>query len=144
MEQFLTLFFPFLKFSEVPGPPFQNPAYATGSKESHCLTRCVALRIKNLSASSRYFSKLKDLSLDELAMRAECLKKDSPDKLNLPKLMEEDQLDDLELDGPIIYIEDLGWNRLGLHPREMMNVIEGREVWRLNLELLKPSRKSGQ
>ena len=47
----------------------------------------------------------------------------------------------------INYIEDLGWNRLGLHPSEMMDVMEGREVWRLNLELLPPkefSRKSGQ
>ena len=44
------------------------------------------------------------------------------------------------------YIEDLGWNRFGLHPSEMMEVMEGREVWRLNLELLppQPSRKSGQ
>ena len=44
------------------------------------------------------------------------------------------------------YIEDLGWNRLGLRPSEMMDVMEDREVWRLNLELLppQPSRKSGQ
>ena len=44
------------------------------------------------------------------------------------------------------YIADFGWNRLGLHPSEMMEVIEDREVWRLNLELLppQPSRKSGQ
>ena len=44
------------------------------------------------------------------------------------------------------YIEDLGWNRLGLHPSEMMEVMEDREVWRLNLELLppQPSLKSGQ
>ena len=44
------------------------------------------------------------------------------------------------------YIEDLGWNRLGLHPNEMMEVMEDREVWWLNLELLppQPSRKSGQ
>ena len=33
----------------------------------------------------------------------------------------------------IDYIEDLGWNRLGLHPSEMMDVIEDRELWRLNL-----------
>ena len=26
------------------------------------------------------------------------------------------------------YIEDLGWNRLGLHPSEMMEVIKDREV----------------
>ena len=44
------------------------------------------------------------------------------------------------------YIEDLGWNRLGLRSSEMMEVMEDREVWRLNLELLppQPSRKSGQ
>ena len=44
------------------------------------------------------------------------------------------------------YIEDLGWSRLGLRPSEMMEVMEDREVWRLNLELLppQPSRKSGQ
>ena len=54
-----------------------------------------------------------------------------------------DQFDDLEL--CTNYIEDLEWNRLGLHPSEMMNVMEGREVRRLNLELLspQPSRKSG-
>ena len=44
------------------------------------------------------------------------------------------------------YIEDLGWNRLGLRPSQMMEVMEDREVWQLNLELLppQPSRKSGQ
>ena len=44
------------------------------------------------------------------------------------------------------YIKDLRWNRLGLHPSEMMDVMEDREVWQLNLELLpsQPSRKSGQ
>ena len=46
------------------------------------------------------------------------------------------------------YVEDLGvgWNGLGLHPSEMMEVMEDREVWWLNLELLppQPSRKSGQ
>ena len=44
------------------------------------------------------------------------------------------------------YIEDLGWNRLGLRPSEMIEVMEDREVRRPNLELLppQPSRKSGQ
>ena len=44
------------------------------------------------------------------------------------------------------YIEDLGWNRLGLRPSEMMEVMEDHEVWRLNLELLppQPSWKSRQ
>ena len=42
--------------------------------------------------------------------------------------------------------KDLGWNRWGLHPSEMMNVMEYREIRRLDLELLRPqpSRKSGQ
>ena len=41
------------------------------------------------------------------------------------------------------YIEDLGWNRVGLHLSEMQSVLVDREVWRLNLELLPPqlSRK---
>ena len=41
------------------------------------------------------------------------------------------------------YIEYLEWNRLELHPSEMMDVMEDRVVWRLNLELLppQPSRK---
>ena len=44
------------------------------------------------------------------------------------------------------YTEDLGWNRLGPHPSEMMNVMEDREVWQLSLEQLspQPSRKNGQ
>ena len=61
----------------------------------------------------------------------------------MPKQMGEDQSDDLELDGPItLRILD----RLGLRPSEMMEVMEDREVRRLNLELLppQPSRKSGQ
>ena len=41
------------------------------------------------------------------------------------------------------YTEDLGWNRLGLRPSEMMEVMEDREVWRLNLELL-PSNPHGK
>ena len=46
----------------------------------------------------------------------------------------------------IDYIEDLGWSRWGLHPSEMVEVMEDREVWRLNLELLplQPPRKIGQ
>ena len=44
------------------------------------------------------------------------------------------------------YNEDPGWNRLGLRPSEMMEMIEDPEVWRFNLELLppQPSRKNGQ
>ena len=33
-------------------------------------------------------------------------------------------------------VEDLGWNRLGLHPSEMMDVMEDGEVCQLDLELL--------
>ena len=47
------------------------------------------------------------------------------------------------------WFEDLGWNRLGFHPSEIMNVMEDREMsqmWRLNSKLLppQPSRRSGQ
>jgi len=36
------------------------------------------------------------------------------------------------------YIEDLGWNHLGLQPSEMLEVVVDHDVWRLNLELLPP------
>jgi len=36
-------------------------------------------------------------------------------------------------------IEDLGWNRLGLQPSEIIEVVANRDVWRLNLELLPPA-----
>ena len=36
------------------------------------------------------------------------------------------------------YIEDLGWYRLGLDPSDITKVVQDREVWRLNLELLPP------
>ena len=53
--------------------------------------------------------------------------------------MGEAQMDDLELDGPITL------RILVFNPSEMMNVMEDREVWRLNLELLprKPHGKAG-
>ena len=35
------------------------------------------------------------------------------------------------------YSKDLGWNRLGLIPSEMMDVMKDLEVWLLNLKLLK-------
>ena len=41
---------------------------------------------------------MKNLILDGLAMQAKYLRKDSPNKLYLPKQMEEHQLEDLELD----------------------------------------------
>ena len=37
------------------------------------------------------------------------------------------------------YIEDLGWNRFGLHPSKMQLVLMDREVWRPNLELVPPA-----
>ena len=44
------------------------------------------------------------------------------------------------------YIEDFKWNRLGLHPSKMTEVMEDHKVWQPNLELLplQPSQKSGQ
>ena len=36
------------------------------------------------------------------------------------------------------YNEDLGWNCLGLHPSEMIDVMEDCEVWRFNFELQPP------
>ena len=53
-------------------------------------------------------------------------------KLYLQKQIEkkQKQLDDLKLlQMNQYYVEDLGWNCLGLHPSEMMGEIENREVW---------------
>ena len=62
----------------------------------------------------------------------------------MPKQMGEDQSDDLELDGPITLriLDGIAWD----FANEMMEVMEDREVWQLNLELQppQPSRKSGQ
>ena len=46
----------------------------------------------------------------------------------------------------IVYIENLGWNRLGLYLSELMEVVEDRKVWQVNLELVPPqsSLKSWQ
>ena len=60
--------------------------------------------------------------------------------------MGEDQLDDLEVNGQITLriLDGTAWNfTLG---SETMDVMEDREVWWLNLELLprQPSRKNGQ
>ena len=43
------------------------------------------------------------------------------------------------------YIENLGWNRLGLHSSEIMYVMEDRELWWLSLKLLprNPHAKAG-
>ena len=49
--------------------------------------------------------------------------------------MVEGQLDDLVLDEPIT-LRILNWNRMRIHPSEMMDIMEDHEVWRLNLELL--------
>ena len=116
------------------------------SKELHCLTRCVALRFKNLLTSSHYFFELKDLSLDawfghvsrmpqeRLPKQALLAKANGRKPVGRPRTRWTD------------YNEDLGWNRLGLHLSEMMEVMEDHEVWRLNLKLLppQPSRKSRQ
>ena len=84
------------------------------SKDSRftLLKRCVALRFKNLFTSNRYFSELQYLSLDGLAMLAECLRKDSPNKFYLPKQMGEVLLDDLELDRPITFriLDGIAWD----------------------------------
>ena len=51
--------------------------------------------------------------------------------------MGEDQLDDLELDGPIT-LRILDGIAKDLNPSEMIDVMEDREVWRFNFKLLPP------
>ena len=107
-------------------------------------TRYVALRFENILTSSRCFYELKHLSLDGLAMLAEYLsrlpkqallaKPNGRRPVGRPRTKRTKN------------IEDLGWNRLGLHPNEMMEVMKDREVWPLILKLLplQPLKKSGQ
>ena len=61
------------------------------------------------STSSRYL-RIEDLSLDGLA--AECRRKDSPNQLCLPKQMEEEHLNDLELDRLITLwiLDGIAWD----------------------------------
>ena len=59
---------------------------------------------KSLDIEPLHFSELKDIGFDGLAMYAECLMKNSPNKLYLPKQMgKEQQLDDLD------YMKQLHW-----------------------------------
>ena len=52
---------------------------------------------KSLDIEPLHFSELKDIGLDGLAMYAECLMKNYPNKLYLPKQMGKDQqLDDID------------------------------------------------
>ena len=78
-------------------------------------------------------------------MYAECFRKDCLNMLYLPKQRGEDQLDDLELDGPatLRILDKIAWDFI---QSKMMDEMEDREVWQLNLKLLppQPSRNNGQ
>ena len=73
-------------------------------------------------------------------------RKDFQSKLYLPKQIERDHLNDQELHGPITLRILDRLELLETTPNEMMDVIEDREMWRLNHKLLplQPSRKSRQ
>ena len=71
------------------------------SKELHCLTMFMTLQFENLFISS-CFSSLKDLSLDGLAIKAECLLNSFPSKLCMQKWLERGQLDYHRQDSLII------------------------------------------
>ena len=75
---FITDFVPILTYgheswemtrkSVITGASVRNEVFYEELKEFHCLTRCIALRLKNILTSSRYLFELKYLSLDGLAM----------------------------------------------------------------------------
>ena len=106
----------------------QNEVSQKKIKQVTSLTRCTSLKIQ-LSreplllqfkkSQLRWFGHVSALHQEKL-----------PNELYLPKQMKKKQLDDLKLlQMNQYYIEDLGWNCLGLHPSEMMGVMENREVW---------------
>ena len=78
-------------------------------------------------------------------MQAECLRKDYPNKLYLQKQMGEDQLDDVELDGPITLriLDGIAWGFAQAKWWIWSKAVD--EVWWLNLELLprNPHGKAG-
>ena len=71
------------------------------------------------------------------SMSAECLRKDPPKQALLAKANGKRPLGRPRTRWTN-YIKDLEWNRLGLHPSEMMDVMEDREVWQSNCKLLPP------
>ena len=68
---------------------------------SYFLTPCLCLSYRSCLVLAVVLKVTFVISTFDLAMLAECLRKDSPNKLYLPKLIGENQLNDLELDGPI-------------------------------------------
>ena len=115
------------------------------SRKLHGLTRCVALRFKNLLTSIplllqiersqlRWFGHVSRMPQERLPKQALVSKANGRRPVGRPRSRWSN------------CIENLGRNRLGLHSSEMMDVMEDREVWRLNLEQLlpQPSRKIGQ
>ena len=90
------------------------------------------MRIENLLTLSRYFCELKDPQ-ERLPKQALLAKANGKRPVGRPRTRCTNHTEDLE------------WNRLELHPSEMMDMMEDREMWWLNLDLLspKPSRKAG-
>ena len=89
-----------------------NPKIIKIGIHSFCLIRCVALMFENLLTSSSYFYELNNLDLNGLAIYAESLRKDFINKASLAKQMGKDQLNDLELDGPIALriVDGIAWD----------------------------------
>ena len=118
-------------------------AFFKESKELHCLTRCAALRFETINieplllrierSQLRWFGHVSRMPQERLLKQALLARANGRRPVGRPRTRWTNR------------IEDLGWNRLELRPSEMMEVIEDREVWRLNLELLppQPSQKSG-
>ena len=112
LSVFKTVFVPILTYGHESWVMTERMRSQTQASEMRFLRRIEGVRFENLLTSSRYFSKLNNLSLDGLAMEAECLRKDSLNKLYMPKQMGEDQSDDLELDGPITLriLDGIAWD----------------------------------
>ena len=89
----------------------------------------------------------KSLNLESLLLRIE---RSQLTRFGYVSRMSQERLSKQTLNGEVIgkrpverlqtrwldYIEDLGWNRLELHPNKLPSVLVDREKWRLNLELL--------
>ena len=154
------LFFITLKFSEFPPPPFRKPCvrYCPYQYQIACTRSppdinqnkhaikllCVALRFENLETSGRYLYELKDQLKWFGHVNCRMPQERLPKQPLLAKANGKRSVRRLRTRWTN-YIKHLGWNRLGLHPSEMMEMMEDREVRQLNIKLLPvPSLREGQ
>ena len=114
-------------------PPIKNPGYASGS-EIRKSPNIEPLLLRIERSHLIWFGHVSRMPQERLPKQALLAKPNGRKLVGRPRTRWTN------------YIVDLGWTRLGLQPSEIIDAMEDREVWRLNLKLLppQPSQKSGE